>query len=320
MYALVCIVHGKEVWFVYVEHIYWGYNYANNANKQKGPALGLIQSVFTVSQWGYLCTAPVCHPGTNTQHIFSIKINNPICVTERLFQPQRQSCGCHSKSRITTAINLVVLSKGVSVFAQTHTCMVKTFIVHTSQFLYQAKLVKLCFLHLTNCILLYVPDDAHSWTKQRHCEDTPTGLFLKRKGWFCSFSCKCCSCVVVITILEFKVALLDGAVFHGSISVLSHIFYWATSLKLTVIKLNGQQNSVWKNQVNTTCLCSDGTVIWATVLHGSLRNHYSYSIIFHSSAPCCSFPVSTTYHSLLNQTLEKNTKKKNIGISWFTNC
>lgn len=230
-------------------------------------------------------------------------------MTEHLFQPQRQSCGCHSKSRITTAINLVVLSKGVSVFAQTHTCMVKTLIVHTSQFFYQAKLIKLCFLRLTNCIILYVPDDAHSWTKQRHCEDTPIGLFLKRKGWFCSFSCKCCSCIVVITILEFKVTLLDGAVFHGSISVLSHTFYWATSLNLTVIKLNGQQNSVWKNQVNTTCLCSDGTVIWATVLHGSLRNHYSYSIIFHSSAPCCSFPVSTTYHSLLNQILEKNTKK-----------
>lgn len=100
----------------------------------------------------------------------------------------------------------------------------------------------------------------HSWSKERHCEDILTGLFLKRKGWFCSFSCKCCSCIAVITILEFKVTLLDEAVFHDSFSVLSVRFYWTTRLNLTVIKLNGQHNSVWNKQVNTTCLCSEGTV------------------------------------------------------------
>lgn len=43
----------------------------------------------------------------------------------------------------------------------------------------------------------------HSWWIQRYCEDILAGLLLKRKCWFCSFSCKCCSCIAVIT--EFKV-------------------------------------------------------------------------------------------------------------------
>lgn len=140
---------------MYVEHIYWGYNYANNANKQKGPALGLIQSILTISQWEYHCTSmSFRHKYAAHFHcLFTsfwclvrwiyccwlIELNHPICVTEHLFQLQKQTCGHHSKSRITTAIDSQCLFKGaidwfiVSVFARTHTCMVKTLIVHITK-------------------------------------------------------------------------------------------------------------------------------------------------------------------------------------------
>lgn len=51
--------HQYVILAVYVQHIYWGSNYANNANKQKGPALGLIQSILTVSHCRYHCTVDV---------------------------------------------------------------------------------------------------------------------------------------------------------------------------------------------------------------------------------------------------------------------
>lgn len=127
-------------------------------------------------------TAPVCHSGTNMQHIFTarsllsgawyggftvvdwIELNHPICVTEHLFQLQKRTCGHHSKSRITTAIDSQCLFEGAIwlVYCEcfcpdTHLHGQNTHCAHHKINFSTAKLVKLGFLHPTNCIVLYVP-------------------------------------------------------------------------------------------------------------------------------------------------------------------
>lgn len=207
------------------------------------------------------------------QSIFSVKINNPIRVTEHLFQPQKRSCCCHSKSCITT-VGQSVLFKGAASLLLFFECFCPDTHLH-DQNTNCAHHKIIFFYSQTGKTRLFTPYKLYCFVCPRWCPllnktealwRHPDQSFLEKAG-FVLFSCKCCSCIVVITILDFKVILLDGTVFHCSISVFSDRFYWPTRRNLSVIKLNGQ-NSVWNKQVDTTCLCSEGSCfffIWLTL-------------------------------------------------------
>lgn len=158
------------------------HNYANNANKQE----------FWTKWWvsGGALLYQLCRPGTHMQHIFSIKINNPICASsEHLFQPQTWSCGHHSKSTaIPSAIWRCHLIGLLCVLWPRHTRVWLKHSLYTSQnHTFTANPAKLGFTtYPLYCIILYAPDDPPA-DQNWYCEAVLTVLVL--------FSCNYSICV-----------------------------------------------------------------------------------------------------------------------------
>lgn len=143
---------------MYVKRIYWGCNYANHANKQRGAALDLIQ---TISQYHYTSMSSRHKHATHFYCSFTFFLVlgtvHPICVTEHLFQPQKRSRSRHSKSDSVLFKGTIWLVYCECFCPDTHLHGQNTHCAHHKVIFSSTKLVKLGFLHPTKCIVLYVP-------------------------------------------------------------------------------------------------------------------------------------------------------------------